>query len=262
MTGVRPARWTPLPAGVWLALRAAVEPYVGASFTVPGDPAPKERRVGQGRGAFTPKKTRDAENRVRAAFRAAMPGWQAEPDRTYGGLVHIRTASGSKVDVDNGTKLILDALNKVFWDDDIQVGDLHLHLERRGTPGVEVLLFAVEPNGTPLSKVCECGSRYRAKDSMCSTCRNRKRIVDELLAGDDAAAEAADLLDRQRRTAFSHITACMIGTNRQPSIADIAARLGVPARRAAAVVDTLVADGYLQRTGRRLTVVKPLREAA
>lgn len=267
MTTIVEPAWTPVPHGVWLALRTFIEPYVGAAFTIPGDPVPKKRRVGQGQGAFTPKRTVDAENRVREAFREALPGWQPEPDRTYGALVEFHTKSTSKVDIDNGTKLVLDALNTTiehagFWQDDIQVGNLFLHLERRGDPGVEVLLFAVEPNGTLQSTLCECGTRYRALERMCRACIRRRAIVNQLLAGDDEAARSADELDRQRRIVMSHLTAHMIGRNTSPSMTSIAARLGASQHRAAAVVDTLIADGYLARNGRNLKIERHLGSAA
>jgi hypothetical protein len=260
--------WTPAPGEMWGALRSFVGPYVGASFTVPGDPVPKKRRVGMGRGAFTPAATVKAEKAVKAAFSAALPGWVAEPDRTYGVLVEFRTGSGSLVDIDNATKLVLDALNKVFWQDDIQVGDMFSHLVRgRGEPGVEVLLFAVQPNGTQATRLCECGTRYRSGKKMCGECVRRRAIVNSLLTGDDSAAEAAEQLDRDRRAVFSHIAACMIGSNRSPSVASIARHItavrGEPItdHRVRAVVDTLTSDGYLTLANGRLRIVKPLGAA-
>lgn len=270
MTTALGATWQPVPAAVWLALRQIIAPHVGATFIVPGDPVPKHRpRVGKG-SAYTPKPTLAAEARVRAAFTAALPGWQAEPDRTYGVLVQFTTRSGSQVDIDNGTKLVLDALNKVFWADDIQVGMLLCNLVRAGEPGTEVLLFAVEPNGTKPTRLCDCGRRHRSDETMCSDCRKRRAIVNSLLAGDDAAAEQAELLDRQRRAVYSYLAACSIGSNHCPSTRQIVEHLNgsrnwnITAHRVQAVLATLVSDGYLaEQAGRpRYKIVKPLGAAA
>ena len=252
----------PVPRAVWYALRRFIEPYVGVHFTVPGEPVPKERRIGSGRDARTPERTRRAEKAVAAAFRAEMPGWQPEPDRTYGVMIEMRTKSTSRADSSNVLKLIEDGLNKVFWLDDIQVGQTYIDLVRHGEPGVEVWLFAAEPNGTTLTKLCECGTRFRGQTKICEACARRRAVVNLLLTGDDAAADAAEELDRQRRAAFSFITACTIGNGRAPSIAAIAKRIGVTDHRANAVVDTLIADGNLKRVNRRLTVIKPLGAAA
>lgn len=261
-TAIEP--WTPVPAGIWGALKHTIRPYVGASFIVPGDPAPKERRIGSGRNAFTPPRTVAAEKAVRAAFKQALPGWTPEPDRTYGMLVEFRTRSKSRTDCDNGTKLILDALNKTFWLDDVQVGNVFVDLVRRGEPGTQVWLFAVEPNGTTPTRLCECGTRYRSDDRTCGDCKRRRAIVNALLADDDSAADAAGQLRRDRSAVFSYITACMIGSNASPSIPAIARHITgirgeqITEHRVRAVVDTLTADQYLAKDGRRLKILKPL----
>lgn len=255
--------WTPIPNGIWGALRHTIEPYVGASFTVPGDPVPKGRpRLGQGR-TITPKRTTAAEKKVRAAFRQAMPGWEPEPDRTYGMLIEFRTNAGSVVDVDNAVKLVADALNNVFYLDDIQVGDQFLHLVRgAGEPGTQVWLFAVAPNGTKPTRLCECGARYRSDEKACNPCVKKRRIVNQLLADDGTAGRAAVELDRHRRQVFSYITACQIGSNASPPVKKIAEHVGVSVARADAVITTLIADKYLARVNRRLKILKPLGAAA
>jgi crossover junction endodeoxyribonuclease RusA len=257
------APWTPVPRQVWVALRRILEPHVGVTFTIPGDPVPKHRpRLGEGGTTYTPDATKKAEKRVRQAFKAAMPGWPAEYDRTYGAMIEFRTKSTSKVDIDNAQKLVMDALNKVMWGDDIQVGRLHLDLVRDGEPGIEVKVFAVEPNGTPMSKLCECGARFRSKERMCYECRKKKRIINALLADPDDAALAAERLDRDRRAVFSYVTARKIGTNATPSLADIAKHAGITTDRVQSVLTTLISDGYMERKGRQLKIIKPLGVAA
>ncbi|WP_181158511.1 RusA family crossover junction endodeoxyribonuclease [Leucobacter massiliensis] len=90
------------------------------AFRIGGDPLPKERPRATGQRAFTPKRTRDAEQRVLAAFRAAYP--EAEPlaGRLLVDLKFFRrTRRGC--DWDNLAKLPLDALNKVAYLDDEQI---------------------------------------------------------------------------------------------------------------------------------------------
>ncbi len=263
-TATEPAPWPPVPDAVWRALREFLTPYVSARFVIPGDPVPKKRRVGQGNTAFTPKRTRDAETKVRKAFREALPGWQPEPDWTFGGLVEFRTRSGSLTDIDNALKLVMDALHKVFWADDIQVGRLHLDLVRgRGEPGVEVLLFRVADNGTPKTKLCQCGTRHRSRTSKCWSCRKPKAAANKTTELEvDLFDNDGEELSRRRRKAFSYITACMIGSNVSPSIGSIAIRLGVSEPTASTVVDSLIADGHLTRTRSGLKPVKPLGDAA
>jgi Holliday junction resolvase RusA-like endonuclease len=262
-TAVEQAPWTPVPDAVWIALRTFLEPYVGAAFEIPGDPVPKKRRVGQGNRAFTPKRTREAEKSVRQAFDNVMTGFGPEPDLTYGVLVEFTTAAGSKVDVDNCLKLVMDALNVKLWQDDIQVGATFARIVRgRGTPGTKVLLFAMADNGTPATKMCGCGTRFRAKARRCQACTKQTTVVNQLLAL-EAADPVADQLAAHRRRAFSYLTACMIGSNVSPSNAAIAAHLGVTEHRARSIIATLIRDGFLAREGRtRLRIIKPLGDAA
>lgn len=257
----RPA-WTPVPDGLWIVLRNALAPHVIGGFVVPGNPKPKGRpRLGAGGHVITPKTTKTAEKRVAEAFASALPGWQAEPDGTYGVMIQFNTEEGSLADLDNLTKLVWDALNKRFWVDDIQVGYAFLRLIRGGDPDTHVILFGARNNGTPLTKVCECGTRYRSRRPMCETCTSRRSVVAALLREtetDEAAAE----LERLKRAAFSYLTACMIGNNKAPTLKAIAQRIGVTEARARTVIDALIETGAVARENRKLKIVRPLGDAA
>jgi Holliday junction resolvase RusA-like endonuclease len=263
VTTVAAPTWTPVPNGVWKALRHFLAPYVGVTFVVPGDPVPKGRPRLAGRGhVITPKATKAAEKKVREAFRDALPDWEAEPDLTYGCLLEFRTAGGSQVDLDNATKLIWDALNTVFWQDDIQVGMSFLNLVRgRGEPGVEVVLFAVENNGTRTTTVCECGTRFRAAGLLCKACRQNRATINALLRPGQLELESAELAGQQRK-AFKFVAVTLMADDRSPTTAQIAEHLGVPETRARAVVNTLIADGCVVREGRKLRIVGPLKGIA
>lgn len=124
-------------------------------FVVDGTAVPKQRpRITRGRQAYTPKKTRDYEERVRRAFRSSYRG--AEPvyhggiavrvcievvqgiPKSWSNSKHLRAEKGEIVptsrngDLDNIAKSILDALNGVAYDDDCQVTRLAIS-KRYGT---------------------------------------------------------------------------------------------------------------------------------
>lgn len=96
------------------------------ALRIGGEPLPKERpRATKSGRSFTPKRTREAEARVLAAFRAAYPG--AEP-LTGRLLVEARfyRATRRGVDADNLGKLATDALNGAAYADDEQIEDLRI----------------------------------------------------------------------------------------------------------------------------------------
>lgn len=260
------APWTEVPDAVWRALRAILAPYVGASFTIPGNPKRKERPRGlkNGGGAvYTPQATKDAEKVIVRHFGQVMPGWKPEPDLTYGLLVEFVTTEGSKVDVDNCLKLVMDALNQQMWQDDIQVGATFCYISRgRGEPRTEIELFAWQNNGTPKTKLCQCGNRYRAKNATCADCRTSRTAVNAALAIGAVEQSDADLA-RHKRQAYRHVVATLVGYDTSPSTKEIAGRLGVTETRARTVINALIADGVLAREGRtKLRVVKPLEAVA
>lgn len=257
------APWTEVPDAVWRALRGILAPYVGATFTIHDNPKRKERPRGlKTGGVYTPPATKAAEKVVVQHFQQVMPGWEPEPDLTYGLLVEFVTTEGSKVDVDNCLKLVMDALNKTMWLDDIQVGATFCYISRgRGEPRTEVELFAWQNNGTPKTKLCTCGVRFRAKETLCADCRKNRTAVNQLLAigaAEDSAAELAVL----KRKAYRFIVATWVAADTSPSTKTIAEKLDVTEHRARAVISALVTDGILARDGRKLRVVKQMGTAA
>lgn len=112
-------------------------------FTVDGPAVPKQRPRMHGKMAYTPKKTRDYEERVRQAFRSSYNGpapiysrgtpvkatiqvIQQIP-KSWSNSKHLRAERGQIVptsrngDLDNIAKSILDALNGYVYEDDCQV---------------------------------------------------------------------------------------------------------------------------------------------
>lgn len=80
-------------------------------------------RKGQAQ-SFTPKATRDAEKRIRAAFKTLYPGFEPLGGRL---VVDVRfyRQTARRVDLDNLVKLITDALNGLAYVDDEQIEVLH-----------------------------------------------------------------------------------------------------------------------------------------
>lgn len=258
------APWTEVPDAVWQALRAILKPYVGASFTIHDNPKRKERPRGlKGGGTYTPPATKAAEKVIARHFTDVMPGWEPEPDKTYGMLVELVTTEGSKVDLDNCLKLVMDALNKLMWLDDIQVGASFCYISRgRGEPRTEVDLFCWQHNGTLATSVCQCGKQYRSKRGACDTCLKERTAARQVLAIGSADPADADLSWLKRRV-FRAIGVAMMGTDASPSTKAIAEELNITEARARAAITALIADGNLAREGRtKLRIVKPLGAAA
>lgn len=94
-------------------------------FTVPGEPLGKSRPRVTKNGTFTPKATREAEARVRAALDAEHPTplLVVEGEALSISLMIYRFERRPR-DVDNLLKLVMDALNGLAYVDDSQVEDV------------------------------------------------------------------------------------------------------------------------------------------
>ena len=116
------------------------------TFVVEGPAVPKQRPRISGRTAYTPKKTRDYEERVRTAFRSSYYGFvpvflkdtpvracieviQQIP-KSWSNTKHLKAERDELVptsrngDLDNIAKSILDALNGLVYQDDCQISTL------------------------------------------------------------------------------------------------------------------------------------------
>lgn len=124
------------------------------TFVVDGPAVPKQRPRLSGRTAYTPKKTRDYEERVRESFRSSYQGaepmhekgvplrvmiWVAQAiPKSFSKKNRAKAILGEIVptsrngDIDNIAKSILDALNGVAYEDDSQVAHLII-MKRYGT---------------------------------------------------------------------------------------------------------------------------------
>lgn len=115
-------------------------------------------------GRFTPKSTVEAEARVAAAARAALPEGAGQP--LFGrrqpvavGVTVWRPLPGSRPkrveaepdtytpDVDNVAKLVMDAMQGVVLEDDAQVTTLYVAKMDRARGVDECMYVSVRPNG-------------------------------------------------------------------------------------------------------------------
>ena len=130
------------------------------SFTVDGTAVPKQRPRISGRRAYTPKRTKDYEERVLNEFRSSYQGFypafgkdtpvricitvnQAIP-KSWSKKKCLRAERGEIVplsrngDIDNIAKSILDALNGFAYEDDCQVTTLIITKQYGRNPYAEV----------------------------------------------------------------------------------------------------------------------------
>lgn len=124
-------------------------------FTIPGEPKAKQRpRMTKKGHTYTPKQTVNYENWVKQCYIMehfgkqvegqlkatitayfAIPKSKSKKDKEKMLFGEIRPG---KLDCDNIAKAVLDALNKIAYDDDKQVVDLTVSKYYAETPRVEV----------------------------------------------------------------------------------------------------------------------------
>jgi crossover junction endodeoxyribonuclease RusA len=113
-------------------------------FTIPGDPAVKDRpRWGQ-RRTYTSPKTIAAEARIVDAFDLAAP-LAAPLAGELGMRITFYNRTRHRKDLDNQQKVVMDALNKVAYEDDWQIAELHSERRYdRTNPRTEVTIWERE----------------------------------------------------------------------------------------------------------------------
>ncbi len=110
-------------------------------FWVPGNPIPKQSFRYKKGGGYQPKRVTEWQEAVGWCAKAAMAG--AEP---LEGMLRVELNCKRKnkrgVDVGNLEKPILDACNKIVWEDDVQIVDLRItKTHDKENPGVLVTVW-------------------------------------------------------------------------------------------------------------------------
>lgn len=113
-------------------------------LTIDGEPMPKERpRFGMGGRVYTPAKTKKAEAAIGWQVKSKLRGIEPDKQSDFGVEVVFHCASPS-VDLDNLTKLVWDALNRIIWHDDRQVTRAALSLIRESkAPRTVLKIYAL-----------------------------------------------------------------------------------------------------------------------
>ena len=133
------------------------------SFTVEGTAVPKQRPRISGHRAYTPKRTKDYEERVLNEFRSSYSGFYPafgkdvpvricisviqEIPKSWSKKKRLQAELGNIVplsrngDIDNIAKSILDALNGFAYEDDCQVTTLIITKQYGVNPCAEVRLM-------------------------------------------------------------------------------------------------------------------------
>lgn len=100
------------------------------TFTIPLDPPSKSRPRFSNKGGkvrtYTPRETEQAEQVIAAFFRRAAPRHKPDGDAIYGLEATFYCGNRRRRDIDNMSKILMDALNQVAYADDAQIVDLHV----------------------------------------------------------------------------------------------------------------------------------------
>jgi crossover junction endodeoxyribonuclease RusA len=125
---------------------------LAAAFTIEGAPVTKERpRVGQHGNTYTPRATKEGEEKIAWAFRASVTrartshGFPMMKPSRLRLEVDAYLANARTKDWDNIGKAVSDALNQIAYVDDSQIKQAEVRLELDPQrPRTEVRLYLLE----------------------------------------------------------------------------------------------------------------------
>jgi Holliday junction resolvase RusA-like endonuclease len=125
-----------------------------------GDPASKQRPRVVDRRAFTPKETKQAEKALKLLLVLSYPKMEPDGEHCFEVSINFFCLRRQRKDLDNMTKLVLDACNGIVWVDDSQVTALNLRVSRGSDhPRTELSIIAIESD-IPFI-ICPCGNKVR-----------------------------------------------------------------------------------------------------
>lgn len=175
---------------VWSLERELYDPRIVLTFVSPGEPVSKSRARFTGKGsktrAYTPEKTRQAEENMGWLARQAGATGQADGDSSFGLFTMFFCGTWQRRDADNMLKLVSDALTGVVWKDDDQVVEMSARLQRGvDDPRTHVAVYRCLTSRPPTNPCEICGSpvrQYKSQtnrycSSECSGQARRRRVT-------------------------------------------------------------------------------------
>lgn len=156
-----PAAYPPLIEAVF----GAIEERIVLAATIDGDPGTKARPRFDGTRTYTPRRTRDAEEAIGWAIKAAAPGLMPCTNYELGVAVVFETKTRQRRDIDNVVKLLFDACNGIVWADDAQVIEMKARVERgTGTGSTSLVVYTI---GEPIRANCPvCDTPIKGRPSV------------------------------------------------------------------------------------------------
>lgn len=112
-------------------------------ITVPGEPVGKARARVTLKGTYTPEKTKTQEYLIGYLFKEKYPGVEVDNVSLFGleikfGVTSYKNGKRRKFDLDNGLKLVMDALTGIVWTDDNQVDYALVYRQETDVPSTNV----------------------------------------------------------------------------------------------------------------------------
>lgn len=172
-------------------------------IVIPGDPLSKARPrfATNGNGTvYTPKTTTQAEGAIADAIRLAYPSLKADMESSFRVRIRFFSATWQRRDVDNMSKLVFDACNRVVWADDSQVSELSAAIVRgvKEEPRTALTIWALDAPAYPQATCEWCGTAFRvypswqgrrfcstkcsgwaARKQVASICVNCEKVIDQ-----------------------------------------------------------------------------------
>jgi len=110
----------------------------------PGEPVAWERVTLRGPYMFKPKKTRQAQAKLRRGLKCIVPNLRPN-DRARFGVQLVFSIAGTRKDGDNCEKLLLDAFLKKIWQDDSQIDECQWRMIRSAiVPQTHLIVYIIE----------------------------------------------------------------------------------------------------------------------
>lgn len=122
-------------------------PCFKCEMWVPGDPIPKQSfRIGREGRHFQPERVTAWRDQIQRAAPIARPS-RAAFDGMWEVTLTFYRKTARRVDLDNLSKAVLDALQGVWWKNDSNVMVLHLAKTQSIDPGVQVEAWPLTEEG-------------------------------------------------------------------------------------------------------------------